>query len=150
MNDRTDPRDDPGSAAEEDSPGARRRWLLGVALILLAMIVVPGVVYRITAPRPVAVTVAPLGPETPEALARVAEELGATLDAHPVLTRVPWDDGPPAGAELVLELEAGPTVRLSRSGGGELVWEGRVTPREGESLAAAVARTTASAVTSVR
>lgn len=142
----------------EDSPAARRRWLLRVVLILVAMIVVPGVLYRLAAPDPVAVTVAPLPPGAPEALSALAEELGPALDERPTLTVVPWRAGEPEAAALVLELDA-PTdlgsgaavlVHLYRGPERTLVWRGRVTAPAPDSLPGRVADAVGEAVRGAR
>lgn len=166
---------DGGPKPRADTPAARRHWLLGLAVILLAMIFVPGIVYRLTAPRPLGVTVAPVPPGTSPALAELVAALGPALDRHPTLVFVRWareSPEPPTQADLLVELRpvprptpadpgppggagpgdpegpasAGPAIRLVRRADETVVWEGRATPREGESAAAAVARAVAAAV----
>lgn len=143
-----------GEDVADDSPAARRRWLLRVALILAAMILIPGVVYRLTAPEPVRVTVAPPA-RAAQGWPGLMDALEVRLEEEAVLTVVSWDREGPEGADLVLELElperedpgADVTVRLFRPAGAGPVWEGRVPVSADEELAARLARAVARAVT---
>ena len=144
--------DEPDRLDLDDPPAARWGWTLRLVLLLAAMVIIPGIAYRLTTPDPVTLAVAPLsgdGSSGADPDATMAEAVAGALDARPGLAVVPWNLGRPEGADLVLEVgpaAGGLRLLLYRWPERAKLWEGRVAGAATDSVVARAARAVEAAI----